>query len=404
MGCMRSGLKTALRIAFGIAFVCAAFALTEYSARKIIYGRLARPSGQTELILDRWAAFRNNPRYNRNGVRLNTAGFRRDEDVAIDKPPNTIRIFLLGGSVAYGGDGLYPEIDDHWTIANSETIDRDLEKRLNSTFPSRRWEVINAAVKGYFLNQDLALYLSALRRYRPDYLILLDGVNDIFAILRSSQGQDGYNMAGLGDEFNSLTKPGSMSLRFMISTWLLDNSALYRWIRESSAQRYRTRDRTKRAKASIASTHPDVGDLKLDEQLQYRAAAGRLETYLHQVQQIHNLALLDGTKTLFVLQPQIAVTRKPLTDVESQLFEYWSKLDGRLAVYGFQALYPQLSAVLSSGAHAEGYRFLDLTNVFDRASTQAFTDYCHLTPSGNQLVADAIFDSVSSWARQGGDR
>jgi lysophospholipase L1-like esterase len=401
---MRSGFKAALRIALSLAFVCAAFALTEYSTRKIVYGQLASPSSQTELILDRWAAFRNNPHYNQNGVRLDTEGFRRDENVTVEKPAGMIRIFLLGGSVAYGGDTLYPEIENHWRITNSETIDRDLEKRLNSAFPGKRWEVINAAVKGYFLNQDLALYLSRIRQYRPDYLILLDGVNDIFATLRAADGQDGYSMAGLGDEFNGLTKPGSMSLRFMVSTWLLNNSALYRSIRESSAQRYRVRDRMKRSKVSVANTRPGAGDLTLNEQQRYRAAAGRLQTYLQEVQQIHNLAQLDGTKTLFVLQPQIAVTKKPLTTIEARLFDYWSKLDGHLAVFGFQMLYPQLSAILTSGAEADGYRFLDLTHVFDRATVQTFTDYCHLTPAGNQLVADAIFESIASWAPAGGTR
>jgi hypothetical protein len=27
-------------------------------------------------------------------------------------------------------------------------------------------------------------------------------------------------------------------------------------------------------------------------------------------------------------------------------------------------------------------------------SAQTFTDYCHLTPAGDQAVADAIFDSL----------
>jgi lysophospholipase L1-like esterase len=114
------------------------------------------------------------------------------------------------------------------------------------------------------------------------------------------------------------------------------------------------------------------------------------------VRQIHRLAALDGTRALFVLQPQIAVTRKPLTSVETRLFNYWSKVDGALYVYGFQTVYPQLSAQLTSDAQTEGYRFLDLTAVFDRTGVQTFTDYCHLTPAGNQLVADAIFDSLAA--------
>src|SRR5579862_5768895 len=57
-----------------------------------------------------------------------------------------------------------------------------------------------------------------------------------------------------------------------------------------------------------------------------------------------------GNQDVFVLQPQIAVTRKPLMSVERRLLEYGSKIDGRLYVYGFQTLYPHLSSELSDGA------------------------------------------------------
>jgi hypothetical protein len=178
---VRSGLKTALLILYNVAFVCAAFGLAEYIARR----QTGSPGSRIELMLDRWTAFRNNPGYSANNVQLNDAGFRRDRDVSPEKPPGTVRMFLLGGSVAYGGETLYPEIDDRWRINNHQTIDYDLEQRLNAAFPANRWEVINAAVKGYFLNQDLTLYLSAVQRYHPDYLVLFDGVNDLFATLRS---------------------------------------------------------------------------------------------------------------------------------------------------------------------------------------------------------------------------
>ena len=51
--------------------------MTEYGLRKTVYGQFAMPGRQTELILDRWAAFVNNPNYNANGVRVNAQGFRR---------------------------------------------------------------------------------------------------------------------------------------------------------------------------------------------------------------------------------------------------------------------------------------------------------------------------------------
>jgi lysophospholipase L1-like esterase len=393
---MRLALKSALLVAYNVAFVCAAFAVAEYTARKVAYGQLGSPGRQTELILDRWTAFRNNPGYKSDGVQLNQEGFRRDRSVSVDKPPDTVRIFFLGGSVAYGGETLYPEIDDRWRIDNRQTIDHYLETRLNTTFPSKRWEVINASVKGYFLNQDLALFLSTVQRYKPDYLILLDGVNDMFAMLRTPENDDAYSAAGLGEEFGALTRPDALSLRMMTTTWLADNSALYRSIRESMAQRNRIRARRAVAARSEAHLHPDFASLTVDDQRHVGAATRRLGNYTHTVRQIHRLAALDGTQALFVLQPDVAVTRKPLTGVETRLFDYWSKLDGPLYVYGFQTLYPQLSAQLTSAARTEGYRFLDLTAVFDRTGVQTFTDYCHLTPAGNQMVADAIFDSLAA--------
>jgi lysophospholipase L1-like esterase len=396
---VRGALKTALFVVYNVAFVCAALALAEYTARRVAYGQVESPGRRTELILDRWAAFRNNPGYKANAALVNAEGFRRDQDVSFDKPTDTVRVFLLGGSVAYGGETLYPEIDPHWKfLENSQTIDHYLEARLRSAFPQKRWEVVNAAVKGYFVNQDLALFLSTLQRYKPDYLVLFDGVNDMFEVLRTPE-QDGYSAAGLGEEFNGLTNPESMSLRLMSATWLFNHSALYRSIRESVALRRRIQARRERAKQSILDLHPNFSRLNSNEQRQYREAAGRLENYLRTVQQIDALAKLQGAKTLFVLQPQIAVSRKPLTEIEKQLFDYWSRLDGPLDVYGFQALYPQLSGRLTTNAANEGYHFLDLTGVFDHSDVQTFTDYCHLTAAGNQIVADAIFDSFTKTFR-----
>ena len=255
--------------------------------------------------------------------------------------------------------------------------------------------MVNAAVKGYFLNQDLALFLSTIHRYKPDYLISLDGVNDIFEMLKSPENDDGYDTAGFGDEFVGLTNPELMSLRLISTTWLFNHSALYRSIRESIARRRRIQARRERANASAADLHPDLSSLGSSQHQKYQSAVGRLENYVRMVRQIHLLTKLEGTRALFVLQPEIAVTGKRLTGIEMQLFDYWSRLEGPLNVYAFQNLYPQLSRQLVADAANEGYQFLDLVNVFNGADVQTFTDYCHLTAAGNQMVANAIFDSLT---------
>lgn len=394
---MHRSLRAIVVILINVLIVCLAIGLIECVTRVIAYRQLGSPGRQTELILDRWAAFRNNPNYIGNGVQLTEEGFRRDRGVSLDKPPNTIRIFLFGGSVAYGGETLYPEIDDHWRISNQQTIDYYLEQRLSSSFPGTHWEVINAAVKGSFLNQDLAIFLSVAQRYKPDYVILMDGVNDMFIMIRSSGSYDGYRDAGFGKEFKELTEPGFLSLTTMSSTWLANNSAFYRFIREKLKLRHQMRSRKELARE--ADSRADSARPNTHELSQYQAAASQFETFAHTVRQMHRLAELDKVHVLFALQPSLAVTRKEMTSVEKQLLGYWLKTDGTF-VYGFERLYPELAKKLAADAQAEGYSFLDLTGVFDRMSAQAFTDYCHLTPAANQAVADAIFDSLAGSLRE----
>jgi hypothetical protein len=59
-------------------------------------------------------------------------------------------------------------------------------------------------------------------------------------------------------------------------------------------------------------------------------------------------------------------------------------------------LYPLIAKQLTEDAAAERYNFLDLTPAFASADVQAFTDYCHLTPAGNQVVANTIFEYYSA--------
>jgi lysophospholipase L1-like esterase len=42
-----------------------------------------------------------------------------------------------------------------------------------------------------------------------------------------------------------------------------------------------------------------------------------------------------------------------------------------------------------------GATFLDLTDVFDGVDGQVFTDYAHLTPLGNRLVAARIAERIA---------
>ena len=68
----------------------------------------------------------------------------RDYEYSLAKPPNTIRICVLGDSVTFGLD-----------LAMEDTYPKVLERMLNSTYGDRkRFEVINFSVAGYNSSQE----------------------------------------------------------------------------------------------------------------------------------------------------------------------------------------------------------------------------------------------------------
>jgi lysophospholipase L1-like esterase len=113
-------------------------------------------------------------------VEINSHGLRNPE-TTYEKPSGTFRILNLGDSVAMG-----------WGIREQDTYGRQLEQLLNEQARDRqRFEVINAGVPGWNLENELAYLQAEGLKYEPD-LILLDITlaNDIkgkSALLRDEQ-------------------------------------------------------------------------------------------------------------------------------------------------------------------------------------------------------------------------
>lgn len=98
---------------------------------------------------------------------INRWGFR-GEDIEQVKPPNTYRIFALGGSTVYCG-----QVDFEHTFC------RVLEKRLRQAYPQVRIEVQNAGVDSHTLQHSIFRLLFTVQDFHPDLIISLQGFNDL---------------------------------------------------------------------------------------------------------------------------------------------------------------------------------------------------------------------------------
>ena len=99
--------------------------------------------------------------------RVNVLGFRGPE-VTKEKPAGVFRVLILGDSIALGA-GLPEEV-----IVSSR-----LESRLKQDHPEKNFQVINAGMSGYDLEQEQRLFEEEGLDLAPDAAVLIACLNDV---------------------------------------------------------------------------------------------------------------------------------------------------------------------------------------------------------------------------------
>ena len=156
-------------------------------------------------------------------VRINSDGLR-DQEHSISKPPDTIRIAVLGDS--------YPEA---LPVSLDEAFWRVMGKKLQDcdTFAGKKIEVLNFGVSGYGTAQELLTLREQVWKYSPDIVMLaVTTNNDITDNLRALKKTDEIpyftyrdNQLTLDDSFkNSRAFRMRQSLISRFGRWLRDHS------------------------------------------------------------------------------------------------------------------------------------------------------------------------------------
>lgn len=104
-----------------------------------------------------------------NYVRINSAGFH-DREHAVNKPPGTVRIAVLGDSYAEAMQ--VPSTESFWAIA---------EQRLQHCpgMKNQKAEILNFGVSGYGTSQELITLRSRVWDYSPDIVLLAFAGSDV---------------------------------------------------------------------------------------------------------------------------------------------------------------------------------------------------------------------------------
>jgi hypothetical protein len=134
------------------------------ASRRLVWEKYPQPGAGYTLM-------KPGSRYTWRGIPviINSHGLRGPE-TTYEKPPNTFRILNLGDSLVMG-----------WGVREEETYGRRLEELLNDQdVGNKRFEVINAGVPGWNLENSLAYLQAEGLKYEPDLIMLgISTSNDI---------------------------------------------------------------------------------------------------------------------------------------------------------------------------------------------------------------------------------
>lgn len=317
------------------------------------------------------------------GVAHNSVGFRRSSEVSIEKPAGTYRVFLMGASTAYGLGGLWTHIQrDYPVLDNTETIDAYLESLLSDSLPGIRVEVINAAITSTWTHHSLIYLNQRILRYDPDMILFLDGFNDFFRI---QEGHDQFADYSYGLPSRIIMgRPTLYSLAYANAWWLFGKSAAAH-----------VASRAGRTLKQAMTPRPEQLPLDVDAALASLRATFP-ENALKMHERIGLILEAEDVDAVFMLQPLLMLERdRPgMPPIERELFDF--------NVESYRPNYEEFVhravpfLVSSEEAMAErvGADFVDLTRMYDGVNAQVYTDYAHLTPLGNRLLAERVARTI----------
>lgn len=370
---------------FGLVFLVLLFAALEFGTR--LYLRAAKGYDGEHLYQFAFDPYKNilpTPNYvDTRGIKHNSVGFRRSSEVSLEKPAGTYRIFLMGASTGYGLGGLWDHIDDKYPVLkNSETIDAYLETELTQRFPGRKFEVINAAITSTWTHHNLIYLNQTVLKYHPDMVLFLDGFNDYYAF---DKGHDQFGSYTYSLPSRSIMgDPTWGSLVYAGGWWLFRKSAFVHELARGA-------NNIKLMLKSHPARRPiDVDDALAQHQKNYNENAFKME------ERSGLIVKNEGAIPVFLLQPMLILERdRPtMTDIERRLFQF--NVDSYLPNYEpfIKGAVDYVRFKNKAMAEKLGGAFIDLTGIYEQTQGQIFTDYCHLTPLGNQVAAKHIADGI----------
>lgn len=342
-----------------------------------------------------------------NFVTINAQGFREKDAIALAKPQNEIRIFILGSSTAFG----------QGATSNATTIAQQLENRLQQRvnqqkqapeqfrpdwfpfFPPTRqklsqmsakiregnYRVINAAVPGYGVSNILGQLSTTILPYHPDLIILLTGYDDLMLPSPTTQADIPHLDQFLADAPHHLR----VTVSQWVSSWLSHSgiATLFAGLRGSQPVPLEQSSLVLNVESQPLQSFLPRDDAELNK---------RRDRFLAQQQQLLQLTIQARVPVILALQPEItALNPEKLTSGAQKLRDRL----GKTYLEQVPKAYPKLIAVSQqlAKAYPQAIKVVNFYEPTLQISTPIFTDAVNLTEKAQAHIADKLFSTLSQW-------
>ena len=344
---------------------------------------------------------RNNPAFTSPKFRISPHGFRSTRDYEPKKPPGTIRVLMLGGSVLYSGLGGAVLAADADRVDSSSTIAQFLESRLSADpeLKGLHAEVINAAVNFNRIVEVSSAYLTEYAYWEPDLVIICGSANNFSngpkagsIYERSFQIQTAHPWKL---EFERLCNGHSLGT-LLEFTWrqMAEHSASAAILRkgltfavdsafaETASLQTRLGLEAPPPAQSFTPAGWDEYDRYIAEYLDYADAI--VYPAKRQGQQVaffweYFLTHLDGIRPRSASEEAIYRGTRRASDAVDKEFDVYSR--DKVRAY----------------CESRGVAFLDPIDVLRQPSAPVYIDSLHYTREGNHIMADFMYEGLKDF-------
>ncbi|MBD2112108.1 MULTISPECIES: SGNH/GDSL hydrolase family protein [Cyanophyceae] len=344
-----------------------------------------------------------------NFWQINDSGFRDEEAVPSAKAAGEIRIFVLGGSTAFG----------QLSSNNQTTFASKLETRLNdqvaqqranpgqfqpSALPFRadqvqkalalpprirdgQYRVVNAAVPGYASGNALAMLTQRVAAYNPDFVVVMGG----YADLMLPSADRGSDVPGLEQYLTGESQSFGAQLSKQTRAWF-DQLYVVQGIKRYGMQRQQAEPRL----AEPLNLYSPTLDATLSDRLPADQAEleQRIDRYGRHMRQMVSWAAANKKRLIIAIEPEIS-SRKPesLTPEESAILGELDNVYLEQMRAGFAGLAAVANQAKTQSANAQVLNFYPLYEDF---AGQAFQSPAGLTDEAYTLISDRLYEAIAN--------